>query len=273
MSFVFWTRWSLKDLSFLLVTLALIAFLGLAARLLPDVSNAGVLMLWLLVAAALTVPLLWKARRKRRGVLKAFVRPRSPLYRWLRGGVLMLLLRFSLALVLSAVLLTGLARMEAVALFWLALLLAPLWVKLHGLVRGRLVHHVQRYFLVYITAQWLFWGTGMGVLVAIGILGFYTPVPDLQEVELASALAWSTRQVSVYSPWLGELLALLTVLETTLYWLAQNLARDTIWLLKLLIWGILILRDWLFIWPLLLLLQLGYIGVYDRDRHRHEHRD
>lgn len=266
MPLTFWIRWSLRDLTFLLISLALIAFLGLCARLLPDLPTPAVAILWALLALGLTMPLVWKARRKRRGLLQAYIRPESWLYRWLRGGVVMLAVRLILALGLSAALLLGVARLGSAGLFWGAVVALPLWVKVHAWVHWRLERHVQPPLLGYAAAQWVFWSVGVAVLTAVAVLGLYQPVPDLRDLALMPALEGAARQVSVHSGLLGNALALLAVFEVALYWLAQNPAQDTFWPLRLIIWTLLMMRDWLFIWPVLLLMQLGYVRGYRHDR-------
>ncbi len=259
-------HWRVDVLRALFILWVLMGVLLASARVLPVLPDAGVIAICLLLA----VPLAWLGflrRRLRRGaLLTVALSPKSPWQRRLRGGAPMLLGQCLIAALLAWWLVLGLVRLDARS-FWLLLIaLMPLWVLLHHALQRRFAVHVNRRFLRMVTDRVAGVLLGVVLLIALLALSFHRPVPALSGLSIEGALAAYTAEVTADSAVLEIGLVVAAAVEALPQWFAQNLAvvlPGTGW--QVLTWTLVLLREWLVVWPLLLLVQAVH-GWLDRPR-------
>ncbi len=259
-------HWRVDVLRALFILWVLMGVLLASARVLPVLPDAGVIAICLLLA----VPLAWLGflrRRLRRGaLLTVALSPKSPWQRRLRGGAPMLLGQCLIAALLAWWLVLGLVRLDARS-FWLLLIaLMPLWVLLHRALQRRFAVHVNRRFLRMVTDRVAGVLLGVVLLIALLALSFHRPVPALSGLSIEGALAAYTAEVTADSAVLEIGLVVAAAVEALPQWFAQNLAvvlPGTGW--QVLTWTLVLLREWLVVWPLLLLVQAVH-GWLDRPR-------
>lgn len=204
----------------------------------------------LLVTLLLLMALWWRARLQRQVLLLAHVQAASPLQRWMRGGVLMAVLRLPLAVVLAPVLLVTLVRLDD-SRFWLLLILAaPALVLLRTLVHARLAAHVREPYLTL-----LLWRIGSAALFLVLLasvigLSMTRDWPDFQAVTLEQAV-WhmADREVARSAP-LQDMLQLFAAMDGLRLWLAQQVlpALPLDRLLLLAGWALVFAKNALFVW-------------------------
>lgn len=219
-------------------------------------DTAALVLIWLALSAVIARGLFWRQRIRRRGWLQVYVRRGSPWRHWLRGGAVMALLRLIVGLVLAAVLILVLVRREQV-LFWQLLVLSgPLLLALSLGWEALSARHIQRGF-----RQELVWSLslrlgGALLLLALVVLFFYQPQPDLTEASLAQALWHYVDQEQARSAWLEGALQAMAAKEGLQFWLAQHLVSvpGAHWLGQWLLWLLLFVEQALFVGAWLLVL-------------------
>lgn len=255
-------HWWLSVLRALFVLWLLIGGLLLSARVLPVLPDTAVIAVCLLLALPLAWLLFLRRRLRRAAFLMVALSPASVWQRRLRGGVLMLLGQCMIALLLAWLLVLGLVRMDARA-FWLLLIaFVPAWLLLHDTLGCRFAVHVNRRFLRMVTDRVTGWLLGTPLLIALLALSFHRPVPAVSGLSIEGALAAYTAEVTADSAVLEIGLVLAAAVEALPQWFAQNLAvvlPGAGW--QWLTWTLVLLREWLVVWALLLLVQAVHGGL------------
>ncbi|TVP58888.1 MAG: hypothetical protein EA349_03935 [Halomonadaceae bacterium] len=212
--------------------------------------ETGVLgVIWLGLALVIARGLFWRARIRRRAWLQVYVRPGSAWRHWLRGGVVMALVRWLLGLLLAALLLLVLVRRDQ-PLFWQLLLLSgPLLIALRVGWERLAARDFQPGY-----RQELVWSlslrvAGATLLLALVWLFFHQPQPDLTGASLAQALWHYVDQEQARSAWLEGALQAMAAKEGLQFWLAQHLVSvpGAHWLGQLLLWLLLFAEQALFV--------------------------
>lgn len=254
---------SLKAVYLLLYLYSGIAVLLLIGKLSLNLSTPYVVALWLTLALPIAYTLFWKFRQRRRALLTGYFYSDSPVPRLLKGGLFMFIPAVLLALILSLSLLLALSR-EDKEFIWLAFAaIMPFWVLSHSWLRARLKNQAKRHCLSYVTGQILFWLWGLLLLLFLVRFSFFVPVADVRDISFTATLEFYAGQAQAKSKFFTEVLAAFSAVDGALLWGVQNLTSDvSSYLVKTLLWGVILLRDWLFVWPLLLLCQLGFFRIY-----------
>jgi len=237
----------------LTATASLLWLFHLYARVLDTAFLVGIC---LLVTVLLLMALWWRARLQRQVLLLAHVQPGSPLQRWMRGGLLMALLRLPLAMVLAPLLLVTLVRLDDNRLWLLLIVAAPVLVLLRTFLRARLAFHAREPYLTL-----LLWRIGSAtlflVLLAVVIaLSIARDWPDFQAATLEQAI-WhmADREVARSAPF-QDLLQLFAAMDGLRLWLAQQVlpALPLDRLLLLVGWALVFAKNALFVWSYALIL-------------------
>lgn len=238
--------------------LVLVGVLFLTSRALVEQPDSAVFALCGLLAVPLCWVLFWRARVRRQAFRDFYLAPASRWHRWIRGGVVMLLTRLLVALAFALLLLIGLARAESRA-FWAALLVAALlWPFSYALVLRHVAAQASVRFhrLLATRMHLLAWFSVL--LLMLVTTAFFAPVPDVRGLSLDDAVLRFTAGVPARSQVLDWGLVASEGLRALPHWLIQNLAGGLPGrVLALLAWSLVLLREWLFAWPLLLLFQAG----------------
>lgn len=236
--------------------LALITALFFGRTTVGNLSDAGFALLWMLIALPLCWVLFWRARVRRQAFRDFYLLPQSNWHRWIRGGVVMLGGRLLLALALALFLLIGLARLES-AVFWVLLATgALLWPLTYPLVARRVATQANPRFVRLLATRIHLLSWLSMLLLVLMVLAFFTPVPDVRGLSLDEAIWNFTLGEAVRSQVLDWGLVVTQGLQALPHWLLQNLGHGLPGrVLALLAWSLVLLREWLFVWPLLLLFQ------------------
>lgn len=242
-----------KILFSLTVVLALLLALN---RYLPRAPDLWVGLAMLAIASPISGLLFWRRKLKRSAFLDIYLNPSSYWHRCLRGGVLMLLLQFIIAVVLAAFLLVGLVRAEA-AWFWLMLFgLIPVWVLTYDGFARYVSRHASRRYCRLMTDRTHGWTHAAALLLVILAWSMFQPVPDLGGASLDNAVRIFADQPRVESNVLQLGLIVTAVFAAVPNWLIQNYGGYIPgFFFKLLLWTLVLIREWLFVLPLMLLLQ------------------
>ena len=236
--------------------LLLVGGLYFGSQCLVELPDRGIGAIAALLAFPITWITFWRARVRRQAFRDFYLTPEGTWHRWIRGGVVMLANRLIIALALALLLIIGLARVESRA-FWAVLLsVALLWPisyalclkfvalqanpRFHRLLATRM--HMALWFAV--------------LLVVLVVLAFFAPVPDVRGASLDEAMLRFTMGYPARSQALDWGLVASEGLRALPHWLLQNLGEGLpSRLLSLLAWSLVLMREWLFAWPLLLLFQ------------------
>ncbi|OOG25720.1 hypothetical protein B1C78_05970 [Thioalkalivibrio denitrificans] len=254
----------------MLALLVLLVVLLAIGGVLPRLSDGPVVLVWVLLWLPLLGLLFWRRRLARRAWLRVYLRDTSPWSARLRGGVLMLLGQALLAAVFALALLLSLARGIAPSVWVVLILSVPLWSKVWTLAGRGLQRHASPEFLPVTAGRAVVWASGIVLVLGLGIRSLWQPVPDLGEVTLYDTVRHYAAEQDVRSTVLGGLLSVFAVLEGVPHWLAQHWFDGLPGLgLKVIAWMVVLVREWLFVWPLLLLCAAVSHMVY-RHEHRHE---
>lgn len=254
----------------MLAILALMAALLLVARLLPRLSDVPVLITWALLWLPLLALLFWRRRMARRAWLMVHLNQGSPWSARLRGGVVMLLGQALISGALALALLIALTRGIAPVTWITLVLFVPVWVKAWSLLGRYLRSHASAEFLPLTAARVLVWVSATVLLLGLATRALWQPVPDLGEVTLYEAIRHFTASQEAQSALLQHLLTFAAALDGTRHWLAQHWLEGVPGLaLQLLAWLVILVREWLFVWPCLLLCE-GLSHVVYGHEHRHE---
>lgn len=209
-----------------------------------------------LLALPLTLLLFRRRRLRREAFRRMYLHADSGLQRRLRGGVLMLAGCALLALVFAALLLAGLVRVDA-PLWWPVLaLVVPAWVGTHGWIDRRLAPHAGIRFRRTLSDRANAFVWGVLLLVWLVVLGLFESVPRLDGASIEAAVLAYTDDVQAASPWLQGALEAMAALDGVRHWLAQHLGPQLASVpARTAVWGLVLVREWLLVWPLLLLFQ------------------
>lgn len=253
----------------MLALLALVALLLLLARLLPRMATTPVLLVWVLLWLPLLWLLFWRRRMARRAWVMVHLKEESPWSARLRGGVLMLLTQAVAAALLALALLASLARGIPASVWIVLVLTVPLWVKAWTLSGRYLRRHASGQFLPLTSARVLVWGFAAVLLAGLAFRGLWQPVPDLGGLTLYEAVRQFAAARQVQSPPLEGLLSVIGALDGARHWLAQHWLDGLSGLaLRFVAWMVVLVREWLFVWPWLLLCEALSQLVY---RHEPDH--
>jgi hypothetical protein len=252
----------LYSMKLMLALWSLVALLLLASQWLTSLPDPWVLALAVMLALPMAVLLFWRRRLQRWAWRRAVMNPASRYYTSFRGAALMFGVQAGLALALSGVLLVGLARQES-TLFWLALVgMVPLWVQTHRWLEHWLRGHLDAGFARLAAHRLQAMGYGAALLALLFAWSMFQSVDDLQGVSIETAVLAFTADIDANSTSLQASLEVIAAFDALRHWLAQNLAHAVPGLLLgLLTWALVLLREWLLVWPLLLLWQAVHVLV------------
>ena len=241
------------------VTLGLLLLAGalfLVSAQLAALPDAAIGTLCLLLALPLLWALFWRARVRRRAFRDFYLKQDSSWHFWIRGGPAMLATRALMALALALLLVIGLARAESQA-FWVAVLvMALLWTPTYGLAKRLGARHAHpRFHRLLATRLHLSGWFGL-LLAGLFSAALFAPVPDVRGLSLDEAVMRFSAGHPARSQILDWGLAATDGLRALPHWLIQNLGHLVPGkLLAVLAWSLVLVREWLFVWPLLLLFQ------------------
>lgn len=262
--------WLLATLTVLLALSQAIALMS-SALVAVVVSLLWVPMVWVLY---------WRNRLRRLAFRRVYVEPQSPWFHYLKGGPVMFLLSAIWAVPLAAALGVSLARGQP-TLVWLMLLLSvPAWALGLGWLRQRFRTHIQTDFALLLCHRLLYWGLGLTLLLALTLLSYWRAVPDLGDVTLDQAMTFFASQQQAESDVLRQALYAIAGLEGAHQWLVQQSTADAPGLVFTgLAWATVLVREWLLVWPWLVLCQAVTLFTLSRgdtdnahsDYRHHEH--
>jgi hypothetical protein len=257
-----------RELQLMLGMLGLIAGLLLMARLLPALGGGYVLLSWVLLWLPMLVLLFWRRRRVRGAWLRVYLKESSPWYRRLRGGALMFLGQALLSGALALALLISLARGIPPS-SWIALVLfVPVWTLGWRAAWRYLDRHATQPLLPLTAASVLRWVCGTALLLVFATWALWQPYPSLDAVTLYEAVRLFAAQQEADSALLQRLLEWAAALDGARHWLAQHWLDGLPGLaLQLVAWMLVLVQEWLFVWPYLLLCQALTHLIY-RDGYR-----
>lgn len=257
---------SLRAIYLLLYLYGYIGALMLIGESSLHLSGPFVGAIWLLMALPIAYTLFWKSRQHRLAILTGYFYSDSSVSRLFRGGIFMGLVAVFLGLILSLGLLVATSQAKTESAWLVLALIMPFWVFSHCWLGRYLKNQTKRRCLSYVTGQILFWFWGISLLLLLVGQSFFVPVADLKGVDFWATLDFYSGQVEAQSGAYKEILALLASLDGAVLWGAQNLVGDvSSRFAKTLLWFVVFFRDWLFVWPFLLLCQLGYFRIYRYD--------
>ena len=250
----------LYPMKLLLALWSLVALLLLASQWLTSLPDPWVLALAVRLALPMAILRFWRRRLQRLAWRSAVMNPASRYYTSFRGGAVMFGLQAGLALALSGVLLVGLARQES-TLFWLVLVvMVPLWVQTHRVLEHRLRGHLDVRFARLAAHRLQAVGYGAALLVLLLAWSMFQTVVDLRGVTIEAAVLAFTAEIDARSASLQVSLEAVAAFDALRHWLVQNLAHAVPGLLLgLLAWAVVLVREWLLVWPLLLLWQAVHV--------------
>jgi hypothetical protein len=249
-------RASYKELQLMLALLGLIALLLLIARLLPRMQSAYVLVSWAVLWLPMLALLFWRRRAARRAWLSVYLNESSVWRTRLRGGLLMLLGQALASGALSLALLVSLARGIPSVSWSVLIAFVPVWA-LGWRVLGRYLRsHAVNAYLPLATGGVLRWLCGSAILAVLAAAALWQPYPDLGAVSLYDAARYFALQQQAQSGLLLRLLEVAAALDGARHWLAQHWLDGVPGLaLQLIAWMLVLVQEWLFVWPYLLLCQ------------------
>jgi len=229
---------------------------------LSTLSDPAVLAVAVMLSVPLTCALFWTRRMRRLAARRAYLRADSRYFVWLRGGFWMLLGQFALALLWTGLLLVGLAR-QVQPFFWVLLVLfIPIWVHTNDSLEKRFQPHIQEPFrrvLAYRVSRVL---CGLCMLAILLVWALFQPVPEVSGVPLETAILTFTQEDSARSRSLQAGIDTLAVMDAVRYWVGENLAGTLPGpALRGLVWSIILVQEWILLWPVLLLLQAVHLLV------------
>lgn len=249
-----------EDIRVVMGLCILLGGLLILSRLVVMLSDTWVMIFVVLLAAPIQYVLFWGSRMRRLAFRKAYIEENSRYFFWLRGGFWMFLLQLLLALFLGGLLLVGVVRQERL-LFWVAILiLVPVWLKSNQFLAGYLRHHVKDPFhlvLAYRVHTILF---GSFLIAALFTWSFFQPVIDVSGMDPREVILALTKDTSTQSVILGAGVDLFAVMDAIRHWLGQNLMEYLPGVgLHIFIWFLILIQEWLIVWPLLLLFQAVHL--------------
>ncbi|QKT03931.1 hypothetical protein HUS23_08925 [Ectothiorhodospiraceae bacterium 2226] len=257
------------ELQLMLGLLGLIVVLLWAARALPALGTGYVVALWVLLGVPMLAILFRRRRAVRRAWLAVYLREDSP-WQWrLRGGGLMLLGQVFVAAALSLALLLSLARGVPSASWIVLVLFVPVWVLGWRVLQRYLAVHAAPRLLPMATGGALRRVAGVALLLVLASWALWQPYADLGRVTLYEAVQFYAARQQAESGLLQHALEVTAALDGARHWLAQH------WLeglpgtaLQVVAWLLVLVQEWLFVWPYLLLSQALTHVVY-----RHGYRE
>ncbi|MCC5864766.1 MAG: hypothetical protein JJU31_06605 [Wenzhouxiangella sp.] len=251
--------------------LLLVGGLYVGSQGLTELTDRGIGALCILLALPICWTSFWRARVRRRAFRDFYLTPDGSWHRWIRGGIVMLGTRLLIALALALLLVIGLARLEGRA-FWVVLLVTALLWPLSYTACQQLVARQANLRFHRLLATRMHMAAWFAVLLLLLVaLAFFEPVPDVRGLSLDEAVMRFTLGYPAQSQALDWGLVASEALRALPHWLIQNLGQSLpSQILSWLAWALVLLREWLFAWPLLLLFQAGQdmldAGIRDRLR-------
>lgn len=258
---------TLRELQLMLALLGLIAAMLITGAVLPKLPTGAVLVFYVLLWLPLLMLLFIRRRMLRHAWRRAYVIDSSPWQRWLRGGPLMLIGQAMAAGILALALLVSLAQETPSSTWIFLILLVPIWSIAWAPLRAALSRHLSTQILAFSTAGVLRWLCAVALLALLTALAFWQPLPDLSEATLYEAVHHSILKQHAESSFLEALLDVSTALDGAGHWLAQNWLHTLPSATRPLAWSLVLVQQWLFIWPFLLLCEALTHVIY-----RHGHR-
>jgi hypothetical protein len=235
----------------------LVAAFFILSQLLLQLSDNGIWLVAFVFSLPIALLLFWRRRVRRRASLELYLNPESPWNRRLRGGMFMLGLRAALAYVLALLLTIGLVRVNQATFFWVLLvLLVPIWAFSYGWFFSHVAIHTSARFRRTVAARVHAGAHACALIFALSLWGLYQPVPDLVGISLKDAVLRSAAAPTMESDVLFAGLAVAEAISAIPMWFVQHFGPQlpgVLW--KLPLWLLVLLREWLFVWPLMLTFQ------------------
>lgn len=240
----------------LLWLLGLLFGLQMVGWLLPTLTTPGVLLIGVVFWFALWPTLFWRRRLWRRLAVQAAVKSDSQWQARLARGWLLAPGQGLLAAGLALCLLLSLARGIPTTTWILLVLVLPLWVYGWYWAQRILAKDLRQTYIQVVAGQILHRVTGWLLLALLTVLALWQDIPDLRSASLFQAMAYYSLRYQLESDLLSALMIAVSSLEGVYHWLVQQVAAvDHGWAVTLLAWLSLLVREALFIWPLLYLCQ------------------
>ena len=238
----------------------LLGGLLILSRIVVVLSDIWVVIFVVLLAAPLQYVLFWGSRMRRLAFRKAYIEEKSRYFFWLRGGFWMFLLQLFLALFLGGLLLIGVVRQERL-LFWaVVLILIPVWLKSNQFLAGYLRQHVKAPYHLILTYRVHTILFGSFLIAGLFTWSLFQPVIDVSGMDLREVILALTKDTSTQSVLLGAGVDLFAVMDAVRYWLGQSLMESLPGVgLHIFIWFLILIQEWLIVWPLLLLFQAVHL--------------
>jgi hypothetical protein len=248
----------LKDMLLMLGAAALLWVLHLYARVMAEETLLGV---WAVGTVLIAGAFWWRRRIRRRAFLSVYIAQTSFLQRLLRGGLLMAILQLPAALLLAAFLLLSLVRLDEPAAWVVLILAAPTLVLLRHAISLAAVPHLSTAYRPEASLRLTLPLLGLPLLVILILLALQRSYPDFSGVGLERAVWHVVAQEQARSEWLLTGLQIAAAGEALRLWLAQQLLPALpIPLLQWFGWIVVFVREALFVWSYLLLMQGFLLG-------------
>lgn len=242
-------RDALNDMLWLLlVPLALIVLSRVGAGL-PDVAILGVtLVLALLMAGGIWM----RAMVRRRIFLAGALQPRSPWYRWLRGGMGLALLAAFAALPLALILVVATVRPTGPHLLLGMVLNVPVLVILHQLWARWLSHHAEPRFAPVLALRAALAINFVLLFLALAMAAMYQSYPDLGALTVVEAILYEAGRQRAASELLLGLMQLAAAKDAAVWWVGQQVLPGMMQPgLQFAAWAFLLATDALVVWSYL----------------------
>lgn len=236
--------------------LLLVGVLYFSSGWLAQWSDRGLMLACVVMAIPLLWALFWRAKVRRRAFRDFYLDPGSGWHRWIRGGVVMLASRAVLALAMALLLVIGLARIESRAFWGVLVVAAAAWIFSYDALARHVAGHANPRFHRLLATRLHGYAWFGGLLLVLCGLAFFEPVPDVRGLTLDEAVLRFTQGYPAASQLLDWGLVASEALRAIPHWLMQNLGQGLPGrALALLAWSLVLVREWVFAWPLVLLFQ------------------
>jgi hypothetical protein len=224
------------------------AWLGVWAATYQALPCLVVLLLALPVIMAIMLGMLESALLRRRALVGMYLEADGGLYRWLRGGLLMVSWQTLKALGFALVLLMAATQWESRGWLILGVDALCLWAGYAWLCRVLAAQVKPPYSAMFARHVLVFLNTLVFAVVIAGA-EFYLPHPDYREVSLADAIYYEVSQVEAACDVVGILARGALAGQTLSWWLAESwLSRPELSALAGLGWLLFLAGSTAFMW-------------------------
>lgn len=214
----------------------------------------------MLVCVVIAIPLLWvlfwRAKVNRQAFRDFYLDPGSWWHGWIRGGAWMFTTRALVAYAMALLLIIGLARVGHQT-FWVAIIITAFaWTFTYSVLLRHVMKHTNNRFHRFVATRLHSYAWFSSLLVVLCVLAFWEPIPDVRGLTLDEAVIRFTFGCQVESQILEWGLVVTEALRAIPHWLMQNFEQVLPGkMLASLAWFLVLLRELMFAWPLMLLFQ------------------